>query len=196
MEYRKYSDYDLIDQAVNGEQSAYSELYRRHRSYVTNVVGKFIDSSDDKMEVVQDVFLKAFMNLKKFQFSSKFTTWLYTIASRESLNYLSDKKRYKRLKKDLEGHLISSKLFTHSLNTDKTLDNQLIKQLLLEEVPQDNANLLTLFYLQDKTIETIAGLTGFTMSNVKVKLCRARKQLKTILSNRFGPELETLRYIN
>ncbi|MCB0651652.1 MAG: sigma-70 family RNA polymerase sigma factor [Saprospiraceae bacterium] len=196
MEYRKYSDYDLIGMAVKGREYAYSEIYRRHKSYVSNVVGKFIDDPEDRTEIVQDVFLKAFINLDKFQFSSKFTTWIYTIASRESLNYLSDKKRYIRLKKELEGHLISNKLTTYAQNTDRVLDNQAIKMILSEEVDQDNATLLNLFYLQDKTIEMISNLTGFTLSNVKVKLCRARKEFKTVLTNRFGTEVETLRYIN
>ncbi len=196
MEYRKYSDYDLIAMAVQGEESAYSEIYRRHKTYVTNIVGKFIDNNDDKMEVVQDVFLKAFMNLCKFQYSSKFTTWIYTIASRESLNYLSDTKRYMRLKRELESHLISNKLSTQAPKTDRVLDNQLIKQLLHQHMEKDNAHLLNLFYLQDKTIEMISKVTGFTMSNVKVKLCRARKQLKTVLTDRFGAEVEALRYIN
>lgn len=196
MEYRKYSDYDLIDMAVKGREYAYSEIYRRHKSYVSNVVGKFIDDPEDRIEVVQNVFLKAFLNLNKFQFSSKFTTWIYTIASRESLNYLTDKKRYRRLKQEMEGHLISNKMFTASQNTDRELDNQLIATLMNQEVEQNNAHLLNLFYLQDKTVEMISSLTGFTLSNVKVKLSRARKELKTVLTNRFGTEVETLRYIN
>lgn len=196
MEYRKYSDYDLIAMAVNGEESAYSEIYRRHKSYVSNVVGKFIDHPEDKTEVVQDVFLKAFMNMDKFQFSSKFTTWIYTIASRESLNYLTDKTRYHRLKRQLEGHLISNKMSTYTLPTDKVLDHQLIKTLLENEIEQDKAHLLNLYYLQDKTIAMISQVTDLTISNVKVKLSRARNQLKGILASHLGPELDSLRYIH
>ena len=196
MEYRQYSDYDLIAMAIKGNESAFSEIHRRHRLYVSGIVGKFIDNQEDRTEVVQDVFLKAFLNLHKFQFSSKFTTWIYTIASRESLNYLTDKTRYHRLKGELENHLIASKLSTYTLPTDRALDSQLITNLLHNDIEQDKAHLLNLYYLQDKTVDMISKVTGYTISNVKVKLSRARKQLKNVLTDHFGSELDSLRFIH
>src|ERR1700746_3282968 len=82
----------LVRRAQAGEVAAYEELLRPHQQRVFAVVGSILRRSEDIEDVAQQVFLKAYLSLKRFDLRSAFGTWLYKIAVNECWDYFRKKK--------------------------------------------------------------------------------------------------------
>src|SRR3954462_14038435 len=86
------NDTDVIALVLKGNQQAYSILVERYRNFVFTLVLRYIKSREDAEEVAQDVFVKAYRSLADFKGNSKFSTWLYTVATTTSITFLRKKK--------------------------------------------------------------------------------------------------------
>ena len=82
------SDETLIQQALQGRQSAYAMLVKRYEQYVFTLALRFVKNREDAHEVAQDSFMRAFRYLPDFRGDAKFTTWMYKIVFSTSLNHL------------------------------------------------------------------------------------------------------------
>src|ERR1700734_514836 len=83
---------DLVRRAQSGEEAAFEELSRRHQQRVFGLVSGILRRRDDVEDVVQQVFLKVFVSLKRFDQRAAFSTWLYKISVNECWDYLRKKK--------------------------------------------------------------------------------------------------------
>src|ERR1700687_6375053 len=82
----------LVRLAQKGTEAAYEELIRRHQRRVSALVGSILRRREDVEDVVQQVFLKVFVSLKRFDLRAAFSTWLYKITVNECWDYLRKKK--------------------------------------------------------------------------------------------------------
>src|SRR6188508_2286575 len=96
---------DIIARVLNGDQQSYSILVDRYRNFVFTLVLRYVKGREDAEEVAQDVFIKAYRALADFKGASKFSTWLYTIATTTCISFLRKKK-----------------LDTHSLDNEKLFE--------------------------------------------------------------------------
>src|ERR1700726_1510743 len=83
---------ELVRLAQSGEEAAFEELIRRHQQRVFGLVNGILRRREDVEDVVQQVFLKVFISLKKFDQRAAFSTWLYRITVNECWDYLRKKK--------------------------------------------------------------------------------------------------------
>jgi RNA polymerase sigma-70 factor (ECF subfamily) len=132
-------------------------------------------------EILQDCFLKAFNGLNNFKQESKFSTWFYRIVYNTALTRLSSKKR--KIEKemtsiDLHYDLKSS----YDFNNQEQKDLSVFLKDLIEQLPANYAAVVNMFYLNEMSCEEISGVTGASISNVKVILYRSRDALRKILS--------------
>src|SRR3954470_17558065 len=86
------ADMEVIARVLNKDQQAYSILVERYRNYVFTLVLRYIKNREDAEEVAQDVFVKAYRSLPDFRGQSKFSTWLYTVATTTCISFLRKKK--------------------------------------------------------------------------------------------------------
>ena len=98
------SDTDLINKAQNGDESAFNELVCRYDRSVLSLALKYVNDRDDAKDIYQEVFLRVFRGLKKFQFKSEFSTWLYRITTNVCLTFVKAGKRQTmmRINNDME----------------------------------------------------------------------------------------------
>lgn len=177
-------DETLIQQALNGRQSAYAGLLGRYERYAFTLALRLVRNREDAHEVTQDAFLRAFRYLPEFRGEAKFSTWLYKIVYSTALNFLR-KQNIDIQSLDDENRPVK---FADEGSPDASvaleqLDrNAAIQQAIAQLSPDDSA-VITLFYLYEHTLEEICGITNMTMSNAKTKLCRARQRLKAIMEN-------------
>src|SRR6202453_61036 len=82
----------LVQRAQSGEEAAFEELIRRHQQRVFGLVSGILRRREDVEDVVQQVFLKVFVSLKRFDQRAAFSTWLYKISVNECWDYLRKKK--------------------------------------------------------------------------------------------------------
>ena len=174
-------DSHYIDRVQSGDVSAYSMLIEKHKNLVFSIAVKILGSREDAEEVAQDSFLKAYHSLGTFERKSKFSTWLYRIAYNGAIS----KKRKKKLDAvEIDDHIMfnySTDAITSSVNQlDENEQIQLIDKAL-QQIPEEDNLLITLFYKAEHSIEEISYITGLSQSNVKVKLHRIRKKLYEIV---------------
>jgi RNA polymerase sigma-70 factor (ECF subfamily) len=91
------SDKDLILKAVENDQSAFQELVYRYDRTVLSIALKYSKDQDEAKDIYQEVFIRVFKGLKKFQFQSEFSTWLFRITTNVCLTYVSRKKSHSKL---------------------------------------------------------------------------------------------------
>ncbi len=167
-------DRRLIERSIAGDDSAYEELIDSYQNLVWELLNRMVPGMEDREELAQDVFLKAYFNLKRFRFDSKFSTWLYTIAYRTALSHL---RKHKLEMVDVEAVPETEALGDGS-------DTQVLAQELhraIEALGLDDRTVITLFHLHNCTVEEISIIVGKPEGTIKNQLFRARQKLKTKL---------------
>lgn len=182
-------DQHYINLVLNGNTNSFATLVDRYKDLVFTLALKMLNNREEAEEIAQDTFIKVYNSLKKFKGESKFSTWIYKVTYNTCLDALKKKKKQQNVTyiEDFSEHQI--KTLENILDSiDEKERNQAIQDCL-EELPSDDAFLLTLYYFDDQSIEEIAKLMNISISNIKVKLFRTRKKLASILKNRLEPEI-------
>ena len=186
-------DIEIIQHVLAGSQAAYAQLVDRYRNFVFTIVLRYVKSREDAEEVSQDIFIKAYRSLADFKGASKFSTWLYTITTTTCLSFLRKKK--------LEVQsLDNEKVFAAADNIDGGMSANQVEQksrvnMVNEAVKllsPDDAQVITLFYKGEQTLEEIAEIMGKEPNAVKVQLHRARTRLKEKMQKYFSAEVRDI----
>ncbi|HEY1112775.1 MAG TPA: sigma-70 family RNA polymerase sigma factor [Chitinophagaceae bacterium] len=186
-------DMDVISQVLNGDQNAYAVLVQRYQNYVFTIALRYVKSREDAEEVAQDIFIKAYRSLADFKGTAKFSTWLYTITTTSCITFLRKKK--------LEVHsLDNEKVFAVADNVDGGMSANQIEQKsrvtmvneAIKLLSPDDAQIITLFYKGEQSLEEIAQVLGKEPNAVKVQLHRARTRLKEKMQKYFAAEVKDI----
>ena len=154
-----------------------------------NIAWRILKNREDAEEAAQDSFLKVFQSLKEFKGESKFSTWLFRIVYNNSISRVR-KKKLDLISIDDENYEwmepaeMSKEMERLSQNEQKKYVNEAINKH-----PEDAAAIVTLFYMNESSIEEISAVTGLSQSNVKVKLFRSRKRIHDELQGMLKEEL-------
>ncbi len=178
-----YQETELIEKILGGNKTAFSMLVKRYERLVWVMVSKMVPDEDEVKDICQEAFIKVFLNLEKFNFNSKLSTWIATIAYRQALNYLKKNRKTEFLEIN-EGSpdLISSdNPFTDIQNEDITR----IVHNLVDQLPFQYRTVVTLYHLNDFSYKEIEEITQLPEGTVKSYLFRARKLMKDQLSKSF-----------
>ena len=186
------NDQIYIDKVKAGDVASFSHLVERYKDMAYTVALKIVRNSEDAEEVAQDSFIKAFQQLNTFQGKSKFSTWLYTIVYRTAIS----KTRKKKLEvTDIDAYVINSYSTESSSSQIDALTHEEQQKYIakaIDQLPELDALLVTLFYMNDNTLDEIKDITGYSKTNVKVRLFRARKKLYRILEQFLQHEVNTI----
>ncbi|HHM21504.1 MAG TPA: sigma-70 family RNA polymerase sigma factor [Bacteroidetes bacterium] len=172
----------LIEAARRGNETAFGALVNKYRHYVYSTAFNILKNNEEAEETAQDSFLKAYRALSSFSRRSKLSTWLYQITRRTAIDYYPSRPRpFHSLYNNATPCL---QIADTQPGPDTRLQRQntkkLIEQTLRQMKPKD-AILLTLYYLNERSVKEIAHTTGLTETNVKVRLFRLRSVLKQML---------------
>jgi len=187
------NDNELISQVLSGDQQAYGSLVNRYQNYVFTLALRFTKNREDAEEVSQDIFIKAYRALADFRGASKFSTWLYTIVNTTCITFLR--------KKRLEVHsLDNEKVFEVADSLDSGMRANMVEQKsrvsmvnnAIKMLSTDDAEVITLFYKSEQTLEEIAQILGIEANTAKVRLHRARTRLKEKMETHFEQEIKDL----
>lgn len=187
----KTDDFEVIRQVLDGDTRAFGILIDRYKDRSLSLLLSMVHDHDEAEDILQDAFIKAYEGLKKFNFNSSFSTWLYRIVVNTSYTaILRSKKRSNFLLED-----------EHSNTTTTTLDSfdilqakerkEIVHKVLDNLKPQESL-VLKLFYLGEQRIQEIAEITGMSQANIKVLLHRARKQFHAELEKVIGQQKKNL----
>ncbi len=172
-----------IDEVLSGRSEAFEKIVEEYQSMVFTICVNMLKERALAEEAAQDVFVKVYKNLKSFARKSSFKTWIYRIAYRTAIDY-HRKKRYHNVSIDQQDQPMQ--LADDHSNAQELLERQDEMKTLesaMKQLDNDDNLLLSLYYFQEKNIQEVAKITGLTESNVKIKLFRIRKKLRSLLQN-------------
>lgn len=187
------NDNEIIANVLSGDYQAFSLLVTRYQNYVFTLTFRMVKSREDAEEISQDVFIKAYKYLADFRGASKFTTWLYTIVNNTCITFLRKKKL------DIQS-LDNEKVFETATNLDAGIKANLIEQkskiAMVNEaiglLNRDDAQIITLFYKGEQSLDEIAIILGLEANTAKVRLHRARTRLKEKMELHFSEEVRNI----
>ena len=187
------SDNEVLSRVLQGDQQAYAEIVKRYQAFVFTIALRYTPSREDAEEIAQDCFVKAYRSLSDFRGESKFSTWLYTIVTTTCLTFLRKKKL------DIQS-LDNEKVFEAADSVDSGFRANQVEQKsrvtmvnkAIGLLSTDDAQILTLFYKGEQSLEEIARILTIEANTVKVRLHRARQRLKEKMEKHFAAELSDL----
>ncbi len=172
---------DLRDIAccLKGNNDAYSRLVERYQDLISARMWRFTRDNDAHWELVQEVFVEAYLSLKKYRAEAPFEHWLSRIATNVGYRFWKARSRKRsRLSVPVEELNELAAVEPEDIAPSWAADTL---QSLLEQLPPRDRLVLALRYIEDRSIEDTAALTGWTQSMVKVQAWRARKKLRKLL---------------
>jgi len=179
------TDEEIAKNVQKGETSAFGVLVERYEPKLTRYAKKFLFDTEDGKDVVQEVFIKAYINIQSFDVEKKFSPWIYRIAHNEFINTLKKKKREPLLSFDFDTllpHFISKK----TLLEDELHDKE-IKSLLethLSRLPTKYREVLILYYFEQMDYKEIAEILKIPTSTVGIRIRRSKTRLKKLLTEK------------
>lgn len=176
----KQDEVHIIHEILGGKTSRYEYFLDKYGQQVFALVARIVSCQEDAEELTQDVFLKAFQHLSSFKEASSFSTWIYRIAYNTAISAVR--------KRNHDVYHLDDKEFARLSDTqvDEALGNDSEEQLqrlysAIEKLEAEERVLITLYYMEEKTMAEIAFIQSMTESNVKVKLHRIRKKLYLLI---------------
>lgn len=163
-------DLQVIAEVLSGNKQLYGKLITKYQKKLYNIALRITHNTDDALDITQESFLKTYYNLNKFDSNKTFLPWLIKITHNTALDHL--KKRKKTI--DIEP-------LKNIIATKESSDKRLFVEDILNKMPTDYQVIIELKHYQDLTYEQIASTLNMTVSAVKSKLFRARKQFQEMI---------------
>ncbi|MFN7115785.1 MAG: RNA polymerase sigma factor [Saprospiraceae bacterium] len=187
---RTDDDIRLIEATLKGSRPAFQQLVERYQHFVFTIAFRILRSREEAEEAAQDVFVKVYKTLNSYEKKSKFSTWLYTVTYRTAID-IARKKQLLTDSIDDDANFLQMEAAEDSpLKEVQHVDLQVQLQVAINQLRPDDAALITLFYLNEKTVKEISEITGLTETNIKTKLHRTRELLREHLSEHLKAEIQ------
>lgn len=184
----------LVRRAQRGDMAAYEELLRTHQQRVFAVVSGILRRREDIEDVAQQVFVKAYFSLRRFDLRSAFGTWLYKIAVNECWDYLRKKKVRKLVyEADMSEEQVRQLEAVPEQpgsaprsggDAGQRVEQRELLELLLDELGEQDRLMLVMKEVEGFSVEEVGEALGLNVNTVKVRLFRARGRLAEIYRRR------------
>lgn len=176
------ADQKDIEASLDGDEDAYARLVRRHQPGIAGALWRFSRDRQTHEELLQDVFVEAYLSLAGFKGTGPFDHWLRKIAVRVGYRH------WKRLARERQRPTVSLHDVELSGGSpvgemDAALAAERLHGLLSQLPPRDHL-VLNLLYLEGCSVQEAAELTGWSKTMVKVQAHRARKKLRRLLDEK------------
>jgi len=185
-DYQNLPDADLARAAVQGDETAFGEIVRRYSPRVFSFSSRFFRRYDLIEEAAQEVFMKAFTQLKNFEGRGSLEGWLTRITVTTCINILRSTKPQNELMVSdltedetawLDNKLANVSSANYQNEEDKLIAADLVNRVL-ETLPPEDVLILQLIDGEGSSIKEASAATGWSESKVKIKAFRARRRMR------------------
>ena len=186
----------LIDRIIKGDKNSFNDLVESYKRLVAHIVYTNVKNQNDRDDLCQEIFLKIYLNLSKFKFKCKLSTWIGKIAYNSCINYSNKKKLLINVNieciRDIDGTTDDlKKIKSEDNNLDPYLRNIEIRKIInnkIQELPIKYQTILTLFHIDELSYKEIYEILNLHIDNIKVILSRARKMLRDKILEEYRKE--------
>jgi RNA polymerase sigma-70 factor (ECF subfamily) len=186
---RAADDSAVVTAFLGGEERAFSELVERYQTRLLNFIYRTIGDRDRAEDLVQEVFIRVYRHLHRFDRSKKFSTWVYTIASNLAKNELRNRSRnplvlFQAMRGATEEDDRPLQFEDATSRPDDMYRKRHLRELVEDTVaklPEHHRQVFVLRELEGKSYEEIAEITACNLGTVKSRLNRARTAFAAII---------------
>lgn len=169
------TDEELVKKIRTENQELYSEIVKRYQDKLFRYAFNLVYDDARATDIVQQTFIKAFVNLNGFDLKKSFSSWIYRITHNEAMNLI---KKYKKEVSLLPDFDLPS---PNNIEEDYLKEETVIEvKKCLKDVPILYSEPLSLFYLEDKSYEEISDILRLPVSTVGTRISRAKSLMKEI----------------
>ena len=183
-------DEKLVSQTLSDDRDAFGVLVHKYQEMVYAYAFQKVRNEADAQDITQEVFWRAYHGLYQLRQPHRFRSWLYTIMSNECKRRLVSVIKTRQRETALED-ATDDALRIEPAHTAPTEGWQVDLEQALSELPDDNRVAVSMFYMGDHSLKEISEFLGVSVNTVKGKLYRARQQLGSALSERYGSLLKS-----
>ncbi len=186
IEFKRVTDEELMFRFQNGEEACYEELVDRYKNKLLNHIFYYMKDRESAEDIVQDTFIRVYVNKDKYKEIAKVSTWVYTIANnlaKTALSRSSKMNAFSITGKDGEtDYEIKDK---NSSTDEPVLKNELNDIIMsrIDELDEKFKEIVLLRDIDEMSYEEIAALLQIPTGTVKSRLNRARLNLRDALSD-------------
>jgi RNA polymerase sigma-70 factor (ECF subfamily) len=183
-------DLELVERAINGDQSAYASLMDRYRESIYFMMLKMVKNTDDADDLTIEAFGKAFRRLEQYSPSYAFSTWLFKIASNNCIDFIR-KKRIKVTSMDSgiqtdDGEKMQIDARSNTRDPEETMEHKqkviMMREVVAKLKPRYRI-LVEKRYFEELSYEEISEELNLPLGTVKAQLFRARDFLANMMEN-------------
>ena len=182
-------DSDVVAAFLAGEERAFQELVQRYQTRLLNFIYRTIGDRERAEDLVQEVYIRVYRHIHRFDRSKKFSTWIYTIASNLAKNELRNRSRnplvlFQTIKKNWEDEDRPLQFEDTTTRPDDLYRKRHLRALVEDTVaklPEHHREVFVLRELEGKSYEEIAEITDCNLGTVKSRLNRARNSFASII---------------
>jgi len=183
----EYEDEKLLLLTQKGKMKAFEILVNRYKKNAYFIALGLVGNSDDAYDLSQEAFVKVYRAINKYNGTSKFFPWFYTILTNLCKNHLKRQKVKRRyLSQELERQKLCAKA-NSSTDSDTQLKKEALKEKLLEEIeklPFKFKEIIVLKHFRDLSYKEISEALSIPIGSVMSRLYYARKKLKESLKEK------------
>ncbi len=180
----------LVERAIGGDDKAYTELVEKYQRALYFHILKMVKDKEQVNDLVQEAFMKAFDNLNRYSTDYAFSTWLYRIATNNTIDYLR-KKKLQTLSidepvKTRDGEM-QLQIEDESAGTDRDIirkQRQEMVQKAIDDLPKKYRRVIKLRHMEEKSYQEISDVLDLPLGTVKAHIFRAREMLYKALKEK------------
>lgn len=173
--YEKFTDEEIIEKIRLENRELYAIIIKRYQKRLLRYANNLIKDESKATDIVQESFIKAFINLNGFNAKKKFSSWIYRIVHNESMNSAKKNRREINLPENFDP--------PSDENMEKDFEQKEIAakvEKCLEEMPLLYSEPLALYYIEEKSYEEISDILRIPAGTVATRLSRAKKLMKNL----------------
>ena len=183
-------DLDLVERARTGDTRAFDELVEKYTPRLYGLVYHMTSNREDTNDILQDVFAKSYRALRRFRGKSSFYTWIYSIATNMTLNFLKKRNRRRTMSlDDVDLSIENDRDFIEATSKSDPVREANISELqerlnmAMQQLSVDHRAVVTMFDIQGMPHAEIARILGVSEGTVRSRLFYAHRQLQSFLED-------------
>lgn len=192
-DYRSLDDRALVKLVVEGDSRAFEPLFMRHKDTIYAMLVKRATNSDDVEDLLQEAFMKAFVNINRYNPNYDFGAWICTIAKNTFVDF-NRSRRNKALNPEnnlpLEGRCTTNAQAVSPTPEESIINAQQRAQIerYIATLPEDYRELFVLRFIEEYTYEEIAEALQMKLGTVKTRIFRVRAMMCKMITD--GDKIE------
>jgi len=178
-----------LDKLLAGDHEAFAEFVDKYKSQVFLCCRTLGLREDEAEDVASETFLAAYKAISRYRGQAELSTWLWSIAYRQGINYLRKNRRMQQLLAGPDGQAANGKQARPAAAVQDKEQEKIVWEAV-KKLPRLWAVAVILHYREQKSTKDIAKIMRTKQNTVKTYLFRARKRLQELLADVIGEETD------